>query len=227
MDYVTLLAWIAILFSAIALVWTLNLKWRGQRLSDDHLTPQGRDESGDLTPGAKQAVRDYLTGLLAPAGAIIAIVAGVGGFMINELAKETALSKAFTQIQSPLLDQIRQVESANSIAKLAAAEVQELKDDVENLSKIVQKEEFVVDVVARLSNDTDLQRRIQDRLVSEVANELVERHADALRGDPGKDGESPDIDAVAAALARQFGLGVESEPENDGGVGVDPRITTP
>jgi hypothetical protein len=100
----------------------------------------GLDETGALTPGAKQAVRDYMLSIFAVGGTIGAIIAGVAGYMINDLAKETALTSALTEMQKPVIDGIQKLNKANS-------EVEDLRKSVVGLTKIVEKEKFVKSVV--------------------------------------------------------------------------------
>ena len=62
--------------------------------------------NGTLTPGTKQAVRDYMFSIFAVGGTIATLVAGGAGYMISDLAHETALTVALTEMQKPLVKKL-------------------------------------------------------------------------------------------------------------------------
>src|SRR5438045_3938187 len=87
---------LALLASAVDIYWLLRSRWiRNQeepyynRPTGDPLTRvPGIDATGELTTSAKYAIWNYMFTILGVGGAIVGIVAGIAGYMINDLAKE-------------------------------------------------------------------------------------------------------------------------------------------
>jgi len=179
--------------------------------------PSGLDQTGSLTIGARQAVRDYMLRIFAVGGTIGAIVAGVAGYMINDLAKETALTTALTEMQKPILEGVQKLSEANSKLANANVEVEALRKRVENLDKVVQEDGFVQSVVERLAKNEKLGKRIQEKLVIQVAKQLLTNHRNDLRGVPGKDAVSPSVSEVADVLVSEHRDKLRGPPGKDGG----------
>ena len=154
------------------------------------------DAAGGLTTGAKYAIRNYMLGIFGVAAAIIGIIAGIAGYMINDLTKQSAIQTAIADMQQPLKDRL---------AKFATAE-----SALETATKKVGTADFQITVATQLSNDRAFQ--------ASVAKALVDQHVDQLRGPigpvgpagstgpagpAGKDGmngTSPSVASVAQAL---------------------------
>ncbi len=214
------LAWLAFGIASVTLYLFL-IQWAfSRRRIAPTKVEVGLDQTGTLTIGGRQAVRDYMVRFLATGGTIIAVVAGLAGFMINDLAKETAIIAALTEMQKPILD------GARALAAAEAA-VEGLRKRVENLSDVVEEEQFIVDVVDKLSDDRGLQERIERNLVAEVTSKLFADHGAQLRGD---DGVSPTPAQVAAVLVerhREQLLQFLLDPDSTGAPATAPSDSAP
>ena len=154
------------------------------------------DAAGELTTGAKYAIRSYMLSIFAGGGAIICIIAGIAGYLVNDLTKQSAVRTAIVDMQQPLKEQL---------ARFATAE-----SALETATKKVGTADFQITVATQLSNDKAFQ--------ASVAKALVDQHVDQLRGPigpvgpagssgpagpAGKDGmngTSPSAASVAQAL---------------------------
>jgi hypothetical protein len=163
------------------------------------------NETGELTTAAKQAIRNYMFGLFGVGGAIVAIVAGIAGYMIDDLAKAKAIEEALKRMHEPLVAQLTKIADTSA--------------DLKALIKTVNTETFRAEVVKELSKEDSLRKALQDGLFEKVAAELARNHADRLRGLKGDPGKDAGIDEVAAALANNYGdrlRGATGEPGKDG-----------
>jgi hypothetical protein len=135
--------------------------------------------TGELTTSAKYAIWSYMFSIFGIGGAVIGIVAGIAGYMINDLAKEKAIQVALNKMQEPLATRLAEFENAKAALNLAAQRI--------------TTDEFNAVLATKLSNDASFRTKIEEQLVT--------KHTEALRGKPGKDGMSPTVGAVAVELA--------------------------
>lgn len=222
-DQTTLLALMAIFvaFSALMIVLYFaspqirNFFYSKKRKYPNYREIAGLEKTGSLTIGAKQAVREYMLRLIAVGGTIFALLAGIAGYMINDLARETAITSAITEMQKPVLDGITQLSEARRFVDI-------LRVEVENLSNIVGEDEFVDKLVILLSTDESLEQRVRENLVDNVSERLFAEHAAELRGSPGDDGVSPELSDVARILVRDYREQLVGPPGATGNDGQSP-----
>jgi hypothetical protein len=173
--------------------WYIHMRKRwfqGSSLSPS-MPAASFDAAGELTTGAKYAIRNYMLNIFGVGGTIVCIIAGAAGYMVNDLTKQSSVRIA--DMQSPLKDQL---------ARFATAE-----SALETATKKVGTADFQITVATQLSNDKAFQ--------ASVAKALVDQHVDQLRGPigpvgpagstgpaglAGKDGMSPSAASVAQAL---------------------------
>jgi hypothetical protein len=163
-------------------------------------TIAGTNEKGELTTSAKYAIWNYMFSLFAVGGAIIAVVSGIAGYMIKDLANEKAIQVALNSMHKPLADRLAQFADAQSALNVAA--------------KNVATEQFVSKVAVAISEDDKFLRKIVDGDQSRksLAELLMAKYPDKLRGavgpmgqtgpagPPGINGTSPSVAAVAEAF---------------------------
>lgn len=158
-----------------------------------------------LTQEARSAVRGYMLSIFAIGGPIVAIVAGVAGYMINDLAKASATAQALQDIQEPLLEGNLQVAEALRNA-------QELEVRVAGLDQLVAKAEARAEAQIAATAEAVI-TRTQESVVelSEQTNAVLQEAVSA-RGDlnelqrliqsvPGVQDVTETIEQEAAALA--------------------------
>jgi hypothetical protein len=148
-----------------------------------------------------------MAGMLVGGSAIVGLVAGIAGFMINDLGKERAIQAALNQMYSVLSESMKKFATAEAALKAAIEKVQDTDNFKSDIARIVAKDGVLhAALVAPVSNV--LIKDHADKLrgpagtsptVQEVAEELVKNHADKLRGGPGP---SPAVQAVAEELIK-------------------------
>jgi hypothetical protein len=190
-------------------------------------TVAGVDAKGDLTIGAKYAIWDYMFKLFAVGGAIIAIVSGIAGYMIKDLANEKAIQVALNNMNAPLAERLAQFADAKSALTTAANEVRDtpkfenavaakLSEDDKFQKKIVDREGFqksladllatqhAASVAAALNNDGVFRTKVAELLATQHAATLKGPAGDkgpaGPAGPPGPNGASPSAASVAEAL---------------------------
>ena len=167
----------------------------------------GVDVTGELTTGAKYAIWKYMFSILGIGGAVIGIVAGVAGYMINDLGKEEAIKVALSEMQKPLAEQLGVLADA--------------KAGIAVVAKSITTDEFKAIVATKLSNDGAFQKSI--------GKELATTYAENLRGKPGKDGASPTVETVANELASKHVdqlRGAVGKDGKNGADGTSPNVAT-
>ena len=150
-----------------------------------------------LTVEAEEAVRGYMLKLFGIGGTAAVLVAGIAGYMINDLAKanaETAaLTAALEQMQKPLID-------ANNLVHDAVKNAGELEAKITKISKEVDPEAMAANILKQIGDDNLIRASAKLIPLDEVAAVLVSKHLDQVRGPPGKDGVDPAASEVAAVL---------------------------
>jgi hypothetical protein len=191
---------------AIVILFDVYLIHRRRWLSPEYqarfLLPPGPgvDVTGELTTSAKYAIWNYMFRILGVGGTIVGIIAGVAGYMINDLGKQEAIRVALNEMQKPLAEQL--VALANA------------KAGVDAVAKSLTTDEFKAIVAAKLSADSIF--------ANGVSKILASTYADQLRGKPGQDAVSPSVDDVAHELATKYANQLRGDPGAKGADGVSP-----
>jgi energy-converting hydrogenase Eha subunit A len=212
--YAIIVVFVGVMFVLADMYFIMRRRWihneRGRWIRDSD-TPSvqapepGVDVTGELTTGAKYAIWTYMFGILGIGGAIVGVVAGVAGYLINDLAKEKAIQVALNQMQKPLDEQLVAFATARAALDVAA--------------KSITTDQFKSDVAVKLRDDAAFK--------GTITKELSTTYAEDLRGKPGKDGVSPTVEAVADALATKHVSqlrGVQGLPGKDGKDGTSPSV---
>jgi hypothetical protein len=217
-DVIFKLIEIAVVCIAVYVAFDIYMFVRGK--FESPVQPQssatGSEITGELTTGAKYAIWRYMFFLFGVGGAIIGVVSGVAGYMINDLAKEKAIQVALREMQKPLEERLAQFADAQSALNTAI--------------KTVNDEKFKTKVADTLSGDGDFQKKVAEVLNNEafqtkiikalndeafranIAKVLADQHSTQLRGlagsvgptgpagPAGKDGSSPTATSVAVLM---------------------------
>lgn len=132
-----------------------------------------------LTLEARAAVRSYLLRLLAIPTVVVAAIAFVLGFLINEAARQKAYGDAYTTASSKILELAVGAASAASDAEDAKKAVEETSVKLDRL--VVEVEQ----TAARVRTAEGFQK--SEEMVAQVVSLLEERDdfQQAIRGDVG------------------------------------------
>jgi hypothetical protein len=155
-DVIFKLIEIAVVCIAVYVAFDIYMFVRGK--FESPVQPQssatGSEITGELTTGAKYAIWRYMFFLFGVGGAIIGVVSGVAGYMINDLAKEKAIQVALREMQKPLEERLAQFADAQSALNTAI--------------KTVNDEKFKTKVADTLSGDGDFQKKVAEVLNNEA-----------------------------------------------------------
>ncbi len=162
-------------------VYLIARRWVRNYLFDEwDLAARGVTERGELTTGAKYAIWNYMFSILAVGGTIIGVMAGVAGYMINDLAKKEAIQTALDKMQTPLAKQLEKLADARAGLEIAAGKVTTDEFAMKIATKLSSEANFHKDVAGVLGDAGGFQKS--------VADALFFNYRDKLRGDPGPAG---------------------------------------
>lgn len=126
-------------------------------------------EKRELDPATKLDVQDYLVKFITPPAIIVAILSFVLGFIINDEAKNQALTNAMDQITPKMIDAINSAQQASTKAQNASEEVTKslarIQDSEKQLNSSVafqnasdSKEELANKVAEIVRRDTEYKK---------------------------------------------------------------------
>ena len=138
-----------------------------------------------LTAEAKEAVRGYMLKIFGIAGPAVAIIAGIAGYLIKDLAASNAVNVALQEIQQPLINANQQV----SEALTSAAALEDKADGLE--TQIATLNQQIADFEAAAE---------PEKIVARVSAEIVASHRPNLL-QPLETSLSEKLDATARSLS--------------------------
>ena len=123
-----------------------------------------------LTAEAKEAIRSYMLRLIALPSLLVAIIAFVSGFLVNDVAKQGAFNKAYQDAAQNIYTLTREAADAVSKANQSKEDLEKLVVEVEDVVEqsdtlreklktvrtlTQQSEQFVTDVSTDIMNRSD------------------------------------------------------------------------
>ena len=125
----------------------------------------------------KAAVRSYMLQIFTIGGILIAVIAGVAGFLIKDLATKTAITDALQKMQEPLMKAYKDVNeismnAANSIkeAKESLDKAKSLSENIEGLKSYVESEEIRTDVAKKIAGNSVFRSQVKNAINGDYAD---------------------------------------------------------
>jgi hypothetical protein len=151
----------------------------------------------DLTEEAKKLIRDYMFKIVVPSGIALAIVSGIGGFAINEVARGNAYSQAYSEASGKILD------TATQVSRIAG-EVEALRTQAQ--LRTSQAEELLKKALGLQSSLRDLQETQTNEIAAKLASDDQFRIAIATSADPALSKMQQSVNAQLSEVGKQSNL---------------------
>lgn len=113
-----------------------------------------------LTLEAKEAIRNYMVKIVAFPGVVLTILGFVTGFLVNDVAKKSAYTKAYREASQLILNLTKETSAASYISRKSEKEAEKILKEVE-------------DIRAKLRTAEAFQK--SEDLVKQVVKTLIER----------------------------------------------------
>jgi hypothetical protein len=90
-------------------------------------------EKEELTPAAKLAINRYLLKLAVPSAAALSIISGAIGFGLNQIARDDAFTRAYSETSSKMTELVSKAASSETQAELVTSDIQKKSNEINTL----------------------------------------------------------------------------------------------